>query len=237
MNMQLERVKTGIYGLDELIEGGLPKDSITLISGNSGTGKTTLSLQYLYNGVKHYNEPGIYIGLSENIDRILLAADRFHMNFEQYANDNSLIFSDIPALEISEITKIVKSIDPKYKRLVIDPISALTFKYEVDVTMREKIRDLVELIREKQITALITTELIENSNSISRFGEEFLCDNAIVLYYFRESSRRFRGIEIRKARLTNHSEMIHLYKINSQSESETGIPSGVQVFPNEKVFS
>ena len=52
MNMQLERVKTGIYGLDELIEGGLPKDSITLVSGNSGTGKTTLSLQYLYNGVK-----------------------------------------------------------------------------------------------------------------------------------------------------------------------------------------
>lgn len=234
--MQIERVKTGIYGLDELIEGGLPKDSITLVSGNSGTGKTTLSLQYLYNGCRT-GEPGIYIGLSENIDRILMAANRFHMDLEQYAKDNSLIFSDIPALEISEITKIVKSIDPKYKRLVIDPISALTFKYEADVTMREKIRELVELIREKNITALITTELIENSNNISRFGEEFLCDNAIVLYYFRENSRRFRGIEIRKARLTNHSEMIHLYKINSQSEAETGIPSGIQVFPNEKVFS
>lgn len=235
--MQLERVKTGIYGLDELIEGGLPKDSITLVSGNSGTGKTTLSLQYLYNGIKFFDEPGIYIGLSENIDRIILAAQQFNMDLEQFSADDSLVFSDIPALEISEITKIVKSMDPKYKRLVIDPISALTFKYEADVTMREKIRELVELIREKQITALITTELIENSNSISRFGEEFLCDNVIVLYYFREGARRFRGIEIRKARLTNHSEMIHLYKINSQSQTETGIASGIQVFPNEKVFN
>ena len=237
MNMQFERVKTGIYGLDELIEGGLPKDSITLVSGNSGTGKTTLSLQYLYNGIKDYNEPGIYIGLSENINRILLAAQRFHMDLEQFSKDDKLIFSDIPALEIAEITKIIKSVDQKYKRLVIDPISALTFKYEADVTMREKIRELVELIREKQITALITTELIENSNNISRFGEEFLCDNAIVLYYFREGARRFRGIEIRKARLTNHSEMIHLYKINSQKESDSGIPSGIQVFPKEKVFN
>ncbi len=235
--MQIERVKTGIQGLDDLIEGGLPKDSITLVSGNSGTGKTTLSLQFLYNGVKSYNEPGIYIGLSESIQRILLAAERFHMSLDQFANDDKLVFSDIPALEINEITKIVKSIDRKYKRLVIDPISALTFKYEVDVSMREKIRELVELIREKQITALITTELIENSNSISRFGEEFLCDNAIVLYYFREGARRFRGLEIRKARLTNHSEMVHLYKINSQSQEETGIPSGIQVFPNEKVFN
>ena len=235
--MNLERVKTGIYGLDELIEGGLPKNSITLVSGNSGTGKTTLSLQFLYNGIKSYNEPGIYIGLSENIERILLASNQFHMDLEQFSKDEDLIFSDIPTLEISELTKIVKSVDAKYKRMVIDPISALTFKYEADVTMREKIRELVELIREKQITALITTELIENSNNISRFGEEFLCDNAIVLYYFREGARRFRGIEIRKARLTNHSEMIHLYKINSQKESESGIPSGIQVFPNEKVFN
>jgi circadian clock protein KaiC len=235
--MQLKRVKTGIYGLDELIEGGLPKDSITLVSGNSGTGKTTLSLQFLYNGIKYYKEPGIYIGLSENIDRILLAAQQFNMDLEQFSSDNSLIFSDIPALEIADITKIVKSIDSKYKRLVIDPISALTFKYEADLSMRQKLRELSELIREKQITAIITTELIENSNSISRFGEEFLVDNVVVLYYFREGARRFRGIEIRKARLTNHSEMVHLYKINSQNQSETGIPSGIQVFPNEKVFN
>ena len=235
--MQLERVKTGIQGLDELIEGGLPKDSITLVSGNSGTGKTTLSLQFLYNGAKFYNEPGMYIGLSEDIERILLAAERFHMNLDLLAKDDKLVFSDIPALEISEISEIINSVDKKFKRLVIDPISALTFRYEADVTMREKIRELVELIREKQITALITTELIENSNSISRFGEEFLCDNAIVLYYFREGARRFRGLEIRKARLTNHSEMVHLYKINSESQEETGIPSGIQVFPNEKVFN
>ncbi|MHA1870313.1 MAG: RAD55 family ATPase, partial [Promethearchaeota archaeon] len=115
-------------------------------------------------------------------------------------------------------------------------ISALAFKYDANLNMRQNIRELVETVRDKQITALISTEVLENSDMISRYGEEFLCDNVLVLYYFREGARRFRGIEVRKARLTNHSELIHLYKISSEPTERNGEPSGIQVFPNEKVF-
>lgn len=234
--MEIERVKTGISGLDDLIEGGFPENSITLVAGSSGTGKTTMSIQFLYNGIVKYEEPAMYIGLGENIDRIKTASLRYGMDLEKLAETDDFIFADIPALDLDDIKKIIESINPKYKRLVIDPISALSFNYDVNLNMRQNIRELVETVREKEITAFITTEVLENSNTISRFGEEFLCDNVLVLYYFREGARRFRGIEVRKARLTNHSELIHLYKISSEATERDGSPSGVVVYPNEKVF-
>ncbi|MHA1340316.1 MAG: RAD55 family ATPase [Promethearchaeota archaeon] len=237
IKLKIERIKTGIPGLDELIEGGFTKNSITLLAGSSGTGKTTFSIQFLYNGVVNFNEPGIYIGLGENIERIKQASLRFGMDLEKLAENDSLIFADIPALEIDDIKSMIDSLNPKYKRLVIDPISALTFKYDSNLNMRQTIRDLIELIREKGISqTIISTEVLENSESISRFGEEFLCDNVIVLYYFREGARRFRGIEIRKARMTNHSDLIHLYKISSEDTEQSGKPSGIYVYPKEKVF-
>ncbi|MCP4764516.1 MAG: AAA family ATPase, partial [archaeon] len=121
--MEIDRVKTGISGLDDLIEGGFPRNSITLVAGSSGTGKTTMCLQYLYNGVIKYNEPGMYIGLGENVERIKASAMRFGMDLEKLADKDDLIFADIPALEINDIKAIIDSINPKYKRLVIDPIS------------------------------------------------------------------------------------------------------------------
>lgn len=234
--MEIERVKTNIPGLDELIEGGLPKNSITLVAGSSGTGKTTMSLQFLYNGIVTYGEPAIYIGLGENIERIKKAALRYGMDLDKLAENDELVFADIPALDVGDIRNIIDSINVKYKRLVIDPISALSFKYDANLNMRQTIRELIESLREKEITGWITTEIIENSNAVSRFGEEFLCDNVIVLYYFREGARRYRGIEIRKARLTNHSDLIHLYKISSEETEKHNKPSGVYVYPNEKVF-
>ena len=235
--MDIDRVPTGIPGLDDLIEGGFPRNSISLVAGSSGTGKTTLSIQYLVNGVLKYDEPGMYIGLGENIERIKLSALRYGMDLEKLAEDDKLIFADIPALEISDIKQLIESINPKYKRLVIDPISALSFKYDVQLNMRQAIRELTEKCRDREISTLITTEVLENSNTISRFGEEFLADNVLVLYYFREGARRFRGIEVRKARMTNHSELIHLYKITSEAtDSDPDVQSGIRVFPDEKVF-
>ena len=56
--------KTGILGLDEILNGGLPKYALTLLAGTSGTGKTLLTFQWLFNGVKQ-GENGIYISVTE----------------------------------------------------------------------------------------------------------------------------------------------------------------------------
>ena len=152
----------------------------------------------------------------------------YGIDLENYAENDDLVFADIPALDIDEVTALLDSISAEERRLVIDPLSALLFKYQ-DMELRQKIRELIELIRSKEITAIITTELPENSKGISRFGvEDFLADGIIVLYYFREGAKRYRGLEVRKMRGTNHSSDIHLYKLTS------GV--GIQVFKNRITF-
>jgi len=225
--MTFKRVVTGVPGLDDLIEGGIPENFIILVSGTSGTGKTTLCMQFLAEGIKQ-NEKGIYIGLGEDIDIIQRSMSNYGLDLEKMAENDQLIFADIPALNIEEAAAILEGIGEDTRRLVIDPLSALLFAYQ-DMELRQKIRELVEIIREKNITALITTELPEHSKGISRFGiEDFLSDGIIVLYYFREGAKRYRGLEVRKMRGTAHSSDIHLYKIS------TG--QGIQVFKNRITF-
>lgn len=222
------RINTGIPGLDDLIEGGIPENFITLVSGTSGTGKTTFCMQFLAEGVKKYNEKGLYIGLGEDIEIIQKAMSNYGMDLDKLADQDDLVFADIPALDIDEVRTLLEGISDDTKRLVIDPLSALLFRYR-DMELRQKVRELIEIIRAKNITALITTELPEDSSGISRFGiEDFLSDGIIVLYYFREGAKRYRGLEVRKMRGTNHSSDIHLYKINSGQ--------GIQVFKNRITF-
>ena len=64
------RVKTGIPGLDELIGGGLPRGSCTLLSGKSGTGKTILSMQYIVKGITDYGEPGVFVSFEREPDAL-----------------------------------------------------------------------------------------------------------------------------------------------------------------------
>ncbi len=226
--MTFNRVKTGIPGLDDLIEGGIPENFIILVSGTSGTGKTTFCMQYLVEGVLKYNEKGIYIGLGEDIEIIQKSMKNYGMDLEKLAEDDKLVFADIPALEIDEVRTLLENISGDQRRLVIDPLSALLFKYE-KMELRQKIRELIEIIRDKNITALITTELPESSKGISRFDiEDFLADGIVVLYYFREGAKRYRGLEVRKMRGTAHSSDIHLYKLT------TG--KGIEVFKNRITF-
>ena len=226
--MTFKRVETGIPGLDTLIEGGIPENFICLVSGTSGTGKTTFCMQYLVEGVRKYNEKGIYIGLGEDINIIKKSMENYGMDLDKLAENDDLVFADIPALDIDEARALLEGIGEGRRRLVIDPLSALLFKYK-DMELRQKIRELIEIIRQKDITAMITTELPENSKGISRFGiEDFLSDGIIVLYYFREGAKRYRGLEVRKMRGTHHSSDIHLYKIS------TG--QGIQVFKNRITF-
>ncbi len=59
----MNKLRTGIPGLDDLIGGGIPEGSTTLISGRSGSGKTIFGIQYLYNGASEHDEPGILVTL------------------------------------------------------------------------------------------------------------------------------------------------------------------------------
>ena len=79
----MNRVKTGIAGLDPLVEGGFPEGRSILVSGATGTGKTIFCTQFAYIGAKEYGEPAVYVTLDERPDLIREDVSRFGWNLEE----------------------------------------------------------------------------------------------------------------------------------------------------------
>ncbi|MFB6310933.1 MAG: ATPase domain-containing protein, partial [Salinirussus sp.] len=80
----IELTKTGIDGLDDILNGGIARHSTTLISGNPGAGKSIFGLQYIYNGVEEFDENGIYLTFEENAKDLQEAAES--VGFERWAD-------------------------------------------------------------------------------------------------------------------------------------------------------
>ncbi len=248
----IEKVETGIPGLDEMLEGGFPRGYTILISGGPGTGKSTLAMQFLVNGAE-MGEEGIYITFEERPKDLI-------RNFSQYGWDLSKIFiigvvtkksSFVPPVDYvtnkeegenyREYTPKNFSIDllrdviveevqkRNAKRIVIDSLPALALHFDSETKIREEILGLVNLLSELECTSLILTEMPTDGRGVSRFGvEEFLVHGVIALYNIRKGSERVRGLEILKMRGTRHSKRICLMEIGS---------SGIEVYPNESLYS
>ena len=235
----MNRIPTGITGFDELIEGGIPEGRSILITGGTGTGKTIFGIQYLYNGAKKYNEPGIYVTLDERPELIRQDMSRFGWDLRKLEEadklqiiDGSLAKVGIPSEEefampatgfdidklLLEIMRTTKRIGAK--RLVIDSIPALGLNFESDGEIRNAILKLSYLLMRIGITTLITSEIAEGDNKFGKYGiEEFVVDGVIVLHYMGIGTRSNRTLHIRKMRATKHSEDLHPIEIGTRGIS------------------
>ena len=88
--MQVQKLPTGIEGFDDVCQGGLPIGRSTLISGTSGTGKTVFSLHFLHNGIKQFDEPGIFVTFEESPLDILRNAASFGWNLQEMVEQDKL---------------------------------------------------------------------------------------------------------------------------------------------------
>ncbi len=210
---KVERVKTGIFGLDKLTQGGFVKGSSVLVSGETGTGKTIFCLQYLWEGLKN-DESGVYITLEESAEEIKKDALVFGWDFEKYEKEGKFriieknVFEDTN-LEFFEIDEL------KAKRVVIDSVSLLSLFIEDKSSMRNKMRELIKSLKERGVTVLLTSEIV--GEGFSRLGvEEFLADGIIVLKFTPIGTEAGRSLFIRKMRRTNHFEDMHPIQIGKK---------------------
>ena len=86
----LERIKTGIPGLDELLGGGFPKGKVVMVSGPSGSGKTILAAQFINQGIKN-NEGCVYITLEESKEKLLDNLLEIGIDFTQLEKKNKIL--------------------------------------------------------------------------------------------------------------------------------------------------
>jgi len=211
----VKRITSGIKGLDELIEGGLIENSVTLVTGETGTGKTLLCAQYIYEGAVK-GEPGVFITLEETPEDIRNDALQFGWDFEKYEKKKliRLIYHDpvqvnnLDSVIMGEINSI------KAKRLVIDSTSLIALNMDNAAQIRRKVFSIINTIKRNNLTAIITSEIPEGSKALSRFGvEEFVVDGVIVLHYLGIGEVSARSLTIRKMRRTTHGNDVYPLEI------------------------
>ncbi len=224
------RIKTGIPGLDEIIGGGLPKGSLTLLTGTAGTGKTVFGTQFAFNGAASYGENAVYLSFEEPIEHIKESCKIFGWNFEELEKKNKVIFVKYDPFHIEDIIDILETNIRKNKaeRVVIDSISALGLYVRDIPEIRRMIFNLSLTLYKLNCTSLIISEIPSNQKDLSRFGvEEFVVDGVIVMYYLRADSQYSRSLTVWKMRGTDHSQKLHPYAITKK---------GIVVYPKEEAF-
>ncbi|VVC71731.1 Circadian clock protein kinase KaiC [uncultured archaeon] len=217
------RVKSGVPGMDELIEGGFPEGSSILLSGGPGTGKSIFCLEYLYRGAKDFGEPGAYITLEEGAHNLWWNMQRFHWDLTTLEHENKLkIFKFEPDLSIKDdiegqTRKIIeKAKEMGAKRLVIDSTTAFSFWIDDVAKIRYAMYILIDELRKLNTTTIMTCETLGGKNESSRFGvEDFLVDGVLVLNF--QPPHRFMWVK--KMRGTNHSKGVHPFEINADGFS------------------
>jgi len=213
----MKRIKSGIDGLDPLIEGGFIEGSVNLVTGGTGTGKTIFSSQYLWEGLKK-GESCIYITMEESPEAIKQDASLFGWDFQKFEDQGifKIIYHDpaqvnnIGSVIIDEISTL------KAKRLVIDSIAVMGMVIGEDSQIRRRIMNIISTLKRVGCTSIILSEIPEGSNALSRFGiEEFAVDGVIVLNYLGIGGLEARSMMVRKMRGTNHGKDTYPFDITS----------------------
>ena len=215
----MERVKSGIKGLDSLINGGFPKGHSILLCGAPGTGKTIFALQFLYEGAKN-GEPGLYVSIEEHPKKLKGYAKEFGWNdIDVLEQENKLIFLRVPPNQRKfDIVNLVKDKVKEHniKRISVDSLSAIYLAFE-DIS--QFVYSFVNLIEELEMTSMFITDSPPGTNELTKDGvSEFVCDGVIHLQLHDVSRTVNRTISVKKMRGTSM-----IPGMNSLKFTETGL--------------
>ncbi len=226
----MERLKSGIPGLDEITGGGIPKNQLVLITGTSGTGKTILCNQWIWSGAKKYGEPGVYLSFEEPVEFMRENIKAFGWRFDELERAGRFAFMHYDPYRIEDVIDILESTvrEIRASRVVIDSISALGLYVKDKAELRRMIYDISRTLRRLGCTAFIVSEIVAGKPGITRHGvEEFVADSVITLYYERIESTFVRAIQVWKLRGSPHSLKLHPYQIDNK---------GITVLAKEEAF-
>lgn len=230
----LERVPTGIPGLDELVNGGLEKSSTILVMGEAGCGKTSLMLQFLYRGITEHEENGIFLSFEEHHDSIVRHSLAFGWDLAKLEREGRLAIINYKPHEVKKLAEeggglIWDTItEIGAKRFAIDSLSSYTVLFESTYQAREAQLNLFDMVRKWGCTTLFSGEALRNTNAKTLSGMEYLTDGVILMHHPRQRNVRFRAIEVLKMRGTNHSQKICPFEFISGE--------GIRVYPGDDIF-
>ncbi len=253
-DLGVQKLRTMIEGLDDITHGGLPKGRSTLVSGTSGTGKTLLAMQFLYNGITGLDEHGVFVTFEESPSDIIKNAHSFNWDLQKLIDEGRLFILDaspdpegqevVGDFDLSALIERIQYAIIKYKakRISIDSMTAIFQQYDSLGLVRREIFRIVARLKSLGVTTVMTTERELEYGPVARFGvEEFVSDNVIILRNVLDGERRHRTAEILKLRGTTHmkgefpftmtTKGINIFPLGAmrltQKSSNTRVSSGI----------
>ncbi len=232
----LEKSPTGIGGLDEITEGGLPQGRPTLVCGGAGSGKTLFSMQFLAQGAIKYGEPGVFLAFEETSDELSKNFASLGFDLQKLIEMNKLLidYIYIDANEIEEtgeydleglFIRLGTAIDSiGAKRIVLDTLEVLFSGFKNEAILRSELRRLFRYLKSKGVTAIVTGE--RGDASLTRYGlEEYVADCVILLDARMEEQIATRRLRIIKYRGSKHGTNEYPFLIEDDGISVLPITS------------
>lgn len=216
------RIPTGVKNFDKIIEGGFEKNSVNLVVGGSGSGKTIFAVQFLVEGIEK-GEHVLYITFEENKKEFYANMERFGWDLEKYEKDGKFFFLEYSPEKVMTMLEegggAIESIVVKNKiqRIVIDSITSFALLFNEELAKREAALVLFDMIRKWNCTSLLTLQEEPTSRSTGySVSLEFEADSIILLYFTKIKGERKRFIEVLKMRGTKHSTKTYPLEITEK---------------------
>lgn len=220
--MVVEKIRSGVKGFDELVAGGIPKNSLVLVTGGPGTGKSILTQQILVNNARN-GLKCTYVSFEQKAEEIKKQMDCFDWNIDELTRDGSLqiISMDPASPKLMERLGEIKS-----DMLVIDSLSSMiavplvakeigqtkmveiggkfvNVPLDIESLNRMQIKSVLDILRKLGNTTFVISEILEGSTGLSRDTlSEFIADGVIIMNYTPMIGQTNRSIQVRKMRLT-----------------------------------
>jgi circadian clock protein KaiC len=238
--MSNDRVKTDIKGLDEMLHGGFLPQTANLVEGPPGTGKSTLGMQFIYNGIRYYNEPGLIVTFEEFPQQYYRDAEGFGWDFRKLEREGKLrVIMTSPEVSRSDLESVGGTIETLARemgarRILIDSVSHFDQLTPDPVELRAVVYSFINALKREGLTSVLTRETPillgseEGDNDIA-----FVVDTYLLLRYVEIESAIHKALLVLKLRGSDHAKDIRQFEITSQGieimsrfEGQEGILSG-----------
>jgi circadian clock protein KaiC len=234
--VELARCRSGIKGLDEVTNGGLPLGRPTLVCGGAGCGKTLLATEFLVRGVTEYGEAGVFMSFEERAEDLIENVRSLGFDLDKLVEAGKLSIDHV-RVERNEIeetgeydleglfVRLGYAIDSvKAKRVVLDTIESLFAGLSNQSILRAELRRLFQWLKERGVTAVITGE--RGQGTLTRQGlEEYVSDCVILLDHRLTDQVYTRRLRVVKYRGSTHGTNEYPFLIDQDGISVVPITS------------
>lgn len=212
----LQKVPSGIRGLDEITFGGLPRGRTTLITGRAGSGKTLLAMEFLVRGANQFGEPGVFMAFEETEADLRKNFASLGFDLDDLAARELIVLDHVRVVraEIEEtgdydleglFIRLGLAIDSiGAKRVVLDTIETLFSGLTNTAILRAELRRLFQWLKDRGVTSIVTGEAGEGPNLTRQGLEEYVSDCVIALDHRVSEQLSTRRLRVAKYRGSAH---------------------------------